>query len=89
MDDIINAYYQVEKMYNGLIMRLEEVDRIHTQWFSINEEVRKLLEQKNKLRNIYIHYEEKYDKMISDSQIRAEKGKSESKKGIEALERVK
>lgn len=61
--EIIYSYTEAEKLYNNLMVKVGEIEKIGEDWDKKHKEVSVFLQKREESRRIYDHYDEKMQKL--------------------------
>lgn len=88
INEMVEAYQLSEKQYDDMATKVQEIDKIASQWDSIYVEVKKAINQRNELRTIYDHYDAKFEELVIERNQKLSENKKETQQEIQMFERV-
>jgi hypothetical protein len=86
--DIVDTHQQIEKIYDNMVINVTGLQKHTMEWDKLFDEVRVNINQRETLRRVYDHYDEKFEKLVKVRNEKAMRNIQEVPKEIECFDRV-
>lgn len=86
--EIIDVHRSIDKLYDEMGQNITALHKHTQQWDKLFEEAKANIHQREAIRRVYDHYDEKFEKLVRLRNDRATKNIPESQKETERFDRV-
>ena len=89
INEVIQIYSESEKVYESLLLKVSELDKIGNSWDIKYRDCLKSIRRRDQYRRIFDHYDDKMQKLNKKKEEKAARSEIESPKQVEYYQRVK
>jgi hypothetical protein len=86
--ELIDMHKDLEVNYDNLVVAVTNLAKQTAEWDKLFDEAKKNIQQREQMRSLYDHYDEKLEKLVKNRNEKFARGLQETEKEIERFERV-